>query len=84
MKVEGCVDENDENDVSADLFEAGEDVVVQEDSDEEVPHPAHLVRNTVDCDGEEAGEWSDVLACVDDEAPQDDENSCKFSAVPFL
>ena len=84
MEVEGCVDENGENNEFADLFEAGEGVTIEEDSDEEVSRPARVVKNIIDSEGEEAGKQPDVLYGVDDEAPQDAENSCKFLAVPFL
>ena len=60
MEVEGCV-----SDVSPDLFEAGEDVVVEEDSDKEVCGPTCVVRNTIDSDGEKAGERPNVLASAD-------------------
>ena len=53
--------------MSPDLFEAGEDVVVEEDSDEEVCCPTRVVRNTIDSDGEKTGEQPDVLASVDDD-----------------
>ena len=81
MEVEGCVGANDE---VADLFEAGEDVVVEEDRDKDISRPTCVVKNTIDSDAEQAGKRPDVLAGVDDEASQDAENACKFTAVPFL
>ena len=65
MEVEECVGENDENEVSPDLLEVGEDVVVEED--EEVSRPTRVVKNTIDSDGEEAGDRPDDLASVDDD-----------------
>ena len=56
----------------------------EEDSDEEVTRPIHKVRNTINSDEEEEGGQSDVLVGVIGEAPQDDENLCKVSAVLFL
>ena len=56
----------------------------EEDSDEEVTRPIHKVTNTISSDEEEEGGQPDVLVGVNGEAPQDDENLCKFSAVLFL
>ena len=55
----------------------------REDSDKDVTRPTHIVRNTIDSDEDEVGR-PDFLVCIDGEAPQNDENQCKFSAFLFL
>ena len=62
-RLRGASAKNDENDVSPDLLEAGEDVVVEEG----VSRPTRVVRNTIDSDGEKAGEPPNVLASADDD-----------------
>ena len=62
------------NDEVADRFEAGEDVVVEEDREKEISRPRRVVKITIDSDAEQAGKRPDVLAGVDDEASQDAEN----------
>ena len=55
-----------------------------EDSDAEVAHPVQRVKNTIDSDEEEEGSHADVIVGVDDKAPQDGANPCKFSTVLFF
>ena len=45
--------------------------------------PVGRVQNTIDSEKEE-GTQSDTIVGVDDEAPQDGANPCKFSTVVFL
>ena len=52
MEVEECVGENDENEVSPDLLEVGEDVVVEEDREKEISRPRRVVKITIDSDAE--------------------------------